>query len=80
MLSPAEQPEYPVNVSTYGIHGASPENPGAVPIQGCLSVADLRRRVIHTHAGHWGDPWTAVTLPNYLPQRAARARFAYKCC
>ena len=37
-----------------------------VQVEGMISVADLRKRVIATKGGYWSDGWCTLTLPNYV--------------
>ncbi|HEX3048841.1 MAG TPA: hypothetical protein VHY08_29095 [Bacillota bacterium] len=38
-----------------------------IQIGGCISIFDLKKRTVETHAGYYGDEWIRITLPNYLP-------------
>jgi hypothetical protein len=37
-----------------------------IQIGGCISIFDLKKRTVETHAGYYGDEWIKITLPNYL--------------
>lgn len=47
-----------------------PSDPGSTVVEGAISAMDLRLQVIHTKTGYFGDGWTQVTLPLYVPPSA----------
>jgi hypothetical protein len=37
-----------------------------LPVHGCVSLLDLKKRTIESHYGYYGDPWLKISLMNYL--------------
>lgn len=59
----APYPDWPCN-KYYNPHG---QDWKTIEIGGCISLFDLKNKIVETHAGYYGDEWSKITLPNYLP-------------
>lgn len=40
--------------------------PGPIPIEGAVSLFDLKRRTIESYFGYYGDPWVKLRLMKYV--------------
>jgi hypothetical protein len=37
-----------------------------IDIRGCISVMDLKNKIMRSHYGYYADEWIQITLPNYI--------------